>query len=101
MREEKRKSPRQVINRIAKIIVSDESLPRDCLITDISDGGVRLHLEGIEVPDQFDLIIDAGSPPVRRRCLVIWRLGYEIGAEFVVPVRERSLPRYKDLLAAS
>jgi PilZ domain len=99
MREERRKTPRQAINRIAKIIVSDDALPRDCLITDISEGGVRLHVEGITVPDQFNLIVRT-TPPTRRQCATVWRLGYEVGAEFVV-TREANLPRYKDLLTGS
>jgi len=93
---ERRKSQRQIINRVAKLYVGDNSLPRDCLITDISDGGARLHVEGVHVPDQFFLLIQS-NPPVRRQCLVAWRLGYELGVQFFV--REKSLPRYQDLLA--
>ncbi len=99
MREDRRKTPRQVISRIAKIVVSDEASPRDCLITDMSDGGVRLHVEGVEVPEQFSLIVQA-TPPVRRQCSVIWRLGYEVGAKFVVAPEAHPL-RYKDLILES
>ena len=68
------------LNRVAKI-QSAGSLPRDCLVTDISDGGARLYAEGIVVPDQFVLLL-TGSQVVRRECRVVWRLGNEIGVEF-------------------
>jgi hypothetical protein len=82
MLKEGRKTQCQSIKRIAKIFVGVDALPRDCLVTDISDGGVRLHVEGTAVPDQFSLMVQT-DPPMRRQCRVIWRLGYEIGAEFV------------------
>ena len=56
------------------------TLPRDCVITDISDGGVRLLAEGIDVPTQFVLVFGDGR--TRRECRVVWRLGAEVGAEF-------------------
>src|SRR5580693_5044989 len=49
--DERRRSRRRQINRVAKIQFGSGTLPRDCLITDISDGGVRLHVEGFDVPD--------------------------------------------------
>jgi len=86
--QERRRSPRHVINRMAKIKVSLDSPPRDCLVTDISDGGVRLHVEGIEVPDDFVLLLSGEGVAGKERIYkVAWRLGYEIGAEFVSFVR--------------
>jgi hypothetical protein len=78
--EERRSSRRRQINRVAKIQFGSGSLPRDCLITDISDGGVRLHVEG------FD---DIGAK--ERIYRVVWRLGYEIGAKFVGHVRRTGI----------
>lgn len=82
--EERRLSRRRDLNRMAKIQFANGMLPRDCLITDISDGGVRLHVEGYDVPDEFVLVLSgegvAGKERVYR---VVWRLGYEIGAKFV------------------
>ncbi len=54
---------------------------RDCRLTDISDGGVRLYAEGLNVPDEFTLWLSADSTQ-RRRCRVVWRLGHEVGAAF-------------------
>ena len=84
MVKEKRRSKRQAINRHAKIQFASGSLPRDCLVSDISDGGVRLHVEGADVPDRFALLLaDNDGRPRPRDCRVIWRLGHEVGAKFL------------------
>jgi hypothetical protein len=82
--KERRDSPRRLINRMAKLQFGNGSLPRDCLVTNISEGGVRLHVEGVEVPDQFVLLLSGEEGKMRPcDCKVIWRLGFEVGAEFV------------------
>jgi len=86
MRTERRQHRRYTINRIAKFQADAYSLPRDCMITDISKQGARLFADGVEVPDQFDLLI-SGDNGVRRGCQVVWRLGGEIGVSFVGPER--------------
>ena len=63
---------------MGKILSSAGSLPRDCWISDISDGGARLHSDG-EVPNDFTLVLPGGS---RRECHVVWRLGHEWGVSF-------------------
>ncbi len=89
--ENRRKSQRRVLNRVAKIQFSNGALPRDCLITDISDGGVRLHVEGFEVPDEFVLLLSSDDVASKERVYkVVWRLGYEIGAKFLGHVRRGS-----------
>jgi hypothetical protein len=75
---ERRRSERHLVRGPAQLLFG--SLPRDCWISDISDGGVRLHAEGVDVPDEFTLLL-AGRRE-RRDCRVAWRLGHEIGAEF-------------------
>jgi PilZ domain len=82
--EDRRRSRRRLINRVAKIQVASGTLPRDCLITDMSDGGVRLHVEGLDVPDDFVLLLSGDGIAVSERAYrVVWRLGHEIGARFV------------------
>lgn len=67
---------------LAKIQSRAGALPRDCQVTDISDGGVRLYADGVEVPERF--ILQFNSPGAKpRECRVTWRLGLEIGAAFV------------------
>jgi hypothetical protein len=81
--QENRKSKRRPISRYGKLQLPGGSMARDCLVTDISEGGVRLHIEGLDVPEQFVLLIslDEGKPGLRY-CRVIWKLGYEVGARF-------------------
>jgi hypothetical protein len=84
---DKRRSRRKTISRHGKIQVADGSLPRDCLITDVSEGGVRLHVEGVDVPDHFVLLLSDGDGNAHPRdCRVVWRLGLELGAKFTVAV---------------
>jgi hypothetical protein len=87
---ERRKHPRFAINRIAKFQADFGSLPRDCMITDLSQFGARLYVDGVEVPDKFHLMV-SGDRGYRRECRVVWRLGGEIGVTFVsTPERERA-----------
>ncbi len=89
--EDRRRSRRRLTNRMAKIQVGTGTLPRDCLVTDISDGGVRLHVEGFEVPDQFVLLLSGDGVAAKERAYrVVWRLGYEIGAASVGLIRRPS-----------
>lgn len=76
--ENRRRSERHAMRGLAKIQLGTGSFPRDCWISDISDGGARLHCE-FDVPDEFVLVLPNG----RRECRVAWRLGHELGAEFI------------------
>ena len=76
----RRKSERRECKRGAKIQFGTGSLPRDCIITDISAGGVKVVAEQVDIPPQFTIILSAGRP---RQCRLAWRIGYEFGAEFV------------------
>src|SRR3954454_15901831 len=78
--EDRRRSGRHTTRGLGKIQSGTGSLPRDCWISDISNGGVRLHSERMDVPDEFTLVLPGMS--TRRECHVVWRLGHEIGAEF-------------------
>ena len=76
---EKRKGARQSLVRAAKIQARGETPPCDCLITEMSDGGIRLQAASGRVTNRFTLILSNS----RRECRVIWRTGNEVGAEFV------------------
>lgn len=84
---DRRQARRRLINRVAKIQLGSGTLPRDCLITDISTGGVRLYVEGFEVPDSFVLLLSGEDLAKECSYRVVWRLGHEIGAQFVGLVR--------------
>ena len=80
--KDKRGLPRRAISRLAKIEVG--SLLCGCLITDISEGGVRLYIEGVAVPETFVLLAADDSGCIQPRdCQVVWRLGHELGAKFL------------------
>jgi hypothetical protein len=81
--QDRRRAKRHSISRYAKLQLPGGSLPRDCLITDISEGGVRLHVEGVDVPKQFALLVSPGEgKPELRYCTVVRKLGHELGAKF-------------------
>lgn len=79
--KDRRRFPRQSINRVAKFQSGIGSLPRDCIVTDISDRGARLYSE-VELPEQFTLSLSGEGVDVRHECRVVWRLGGELGVEF-------------------
>jgi hypothetical protein len=75
----RRKSERRLCRSFAKIQVGT-GLPRDCTITDMSEGGLKVIAEHLEIPPQFTIILSAGHP---RQCRLAWRIGCEFGAEFI------------------
>jgi hypothetical protein len=77
----RRKNERYSISGTAQIRAGAGAIPREVRVTDISDGGVRLLAEGLEVPQYFTLYIVGLKQPARE-CRVVWRLGNEVGAEF-------------------
>jgi hypothetical protein len=77
---DRRKSERRLCGGGAKMHFGVGSLPRDCTIVDVSDGGARIVAENLEVPAEFTIIFSTGQP---RRCRLAWRIGCEFGAEFI------------------
>ena len=76
----RRKSERRLCKRVAKIQFGTGSLPRDCMITDISAGGVKVIADYPDIPPEFTIILSTGDP---RQCRLAWRIGCEFGAQFV------------------
>jgi hypothetical protein len=95
--EEKRGSPRYPLERLAKIQLGVGNSPRYCLITDMSDGGVRVNTFGFEVPDEFVLLLSGDGPARDGTYKVIWRLGHDVGAKLVS--RENAQGRTINLVA--
>jgi hypothetical protein len=75
----RRRSERRPCKGLAKIQFGTGSLPRDCTITDESDGGVKVIAEYDEIPAEFTIIFATGA----RHCRLAWRIGCEFGAQFV------------------
>jgi hypothetical protein len=72
--------------RSAKIKYYPGSLPRDCVITDISERSVNVVVEDDDIPAQFALIFSTGHSTL---CRLQWRKGHELGAEFIDRVGRR------------
>ena len=84
--EERRRSPRQRLGRLATIKLGVGIAPRYCLVTNISEEGVRLQLNGIEVIDEFVLLFPGDSPARNGTYKVVWRQGRDVGAKFISSV---------------
>jgi len=80
---ERRNAPRRVINRVAQYYCDGSQFPRTCLVTDISDNGARLYSEN-DIPNVFTLAVSGEGIALKRECRVVWRLGHEMGVEFVL-----------------
>ena len=76
----RRKSERRLCRRVAKIQFGTSTLPRDCMITDMSEGGLKVIAEHLDVPSEFTIILSTGHP---RQCRLAWRIGCEFGAQFI------------------
>ena len=79
---ERRKKARRKVSRVAHFYGGGGQLPRTCMVTDISDAGARLYSE-TEMPPQFILSVSGEGVTLRHECRVVWRLGGELGVEFV------------------
>ena len=62
---------------------ADGTPPRYCLITQVSNGGVRINTFGVNIPDEFALLLSGDGPAIDGTYRVIWRVGYDVGAQLV------------------
>ena len=85
---ERRRSLRHHLYHTLQMQVGPDAAPRECVLLDISDEGVRIYVVGFSVPDEFDLLF---SDVVQERYKVIWRRSGEVGATFIS--RQPSLGR--------
>ena len=79
----RRRLPRRHHYDAAKIRFGGDALARDCLVINVSKGGVRLNVEGLDVPDEFLLYLSNDGIVQESRCKVAWRFGDEVGAKFI------------------
>ncbi|MGA7433253.1 MAG: PilZ domain-containing protein [Xanthobacteraceae bacterium] len=78
--EQPRQSPRHPLRRLAKVTSSKGGPSQLCMVTNVSDGGVRLQVLGAEIPDEFSLTLSGDGPADAGRYKVVWRLGTDVGA---------------------
>lgn len=81
--DERRREPRRPLYRVARIQFGNGALPRECVVMDISDGGVRLHVDGFDVPDEFVLLLSGHRVTQESKYKVVWRFNQELGAKFI------------------
>ncbi len=84
--QERRSSPRRRFGRLATIKLGVGLAPRCCLVTNVSEEGVCLQLNGIDIIDEFVLLFPKTGPGRDGTYKVAWRQGQEVGARFVSPV---------------
>lgn len=79
---DRRQSLRQGPARLAKIQLGPDVAPLYCVVSDTSDGGVRVHANGFHVPEEFALL-SCGGALQTGTFRVIWRNGEEVGAKLI------------------
>jgi hypothetical protein len=90
MHEERRRARRQRVEYLATM-VPDKDAPRYCLVTEMSDGGVRINAIGYKVPDEFGLRFPGNE--LAKAYKVVWRIGHDVGARLIDPAAQ---PMQKD-----
>jgi hypothetical protein len=84
--EERRRAPRHHLGRVAAITFGPGAVQHYCLVTDFSEGGVRLHVKELNVPDEFSLLFSPGGAARSGNYKVVWRRGQDIGAKLIEAV---------------
>ena len=77
MRKERRSEPRWRVEYLATM-VSGESGPRYCVVTEMSEGGARIKTIIYRVPEEFGLRLTGQA--IAKRYSVVWRNGRHVGA---------------------
>ena len=85
---------RRPYKRAAKIKYHPGSLPRDCIITEVSERGAKIVTEDDDIPVEFTIIFSTGHS---HQCQLRWRTGNELGVKFTDYFRRRQRRRRKIL----
>ena len=93
MHRVRRQEARQRYYRPAKIRLAAGARACDCRVVDMSDSGVRLNVEGLDVPDEFVLLISNNRKVQEKAYKAVWRFGNESGAKFVSGARQPSIAK--------
>jgi PilZ domain len=79
--EDRRAHPRKKMIKRAKIVYQDGNCLLDCIVADLSQGGVRLkHTDIFSCPNTFELQME-GEPA--RRCEVVQKSAHEVRVKFL------------------
>ena len=70
---EKRQTPRRLLERLARLQIKEGAEFHFWLVTDIPAGGVRIHVNGFEVPEVFVPVFpEDNSDRQLQDCLAPW-----------------------------
>jgi len=81
--DESRRVMRHRLGRLASMIPTDGGPPRFCLVTDFSEGGVRVNANGLKIPDEFVLQFSSEGCFEDGIYKVVWRNDPIVGAKLV------------------
>ncbi len=82
---EPKESPpaRRRLGHVAATVFAQDIEPHYCLVTDVSEGCVLLHVKTFDVPDVFALLFHPDGPAYSGNYKVVWRHKEEVAAKFV------------------
>lgn len=78
---ERRRTRREAVSRLVTIEPSPNVPGHEGLVTNLSKGGARLFVQDLALPDTFAIVFT--DTHERRECRTIWRIGPEMGVEFL------------------
>jgi PilZ domain len=81
--EERRKAPRHPACHLARLFPANGGPVQYCIVTNMSEGGVRLSTNGFELPNEFVLKFADPCPGRDGTYKLIWRNGVYAGAQFI------------------
>ncbi len=80
--DERRASEREDALLWAKVIFPDRRTQLDCVVLNLSEGGVKIQLDATaQLPREFSIRFERGKP--ERLFRTVWRIGGEIGAKYI------------------
>lgn len=85
----RRRAKRHPVEHLATLLTGTSS--RYCVVSELSDGGIRIKTIGYAVPNEFALLLTERAIP--RRYRVVWRVGSDVGAKLIDPTLSRETDR--------
>jgi hypothetical protein len=80
---QKREPRRRRLNQSAWITIDGGATNRECLVSDVSQNGAKIILDGAtDIRGKFGLAL-VPNHPRRQQCEVVWRRGKILGIRFV------------------
>ncbi len=80
--DERRAAEREASLLWAKFVFPDRRTRLNCIVLNLSEGGVKIQVDPTtQLPKEFYLLFERGKS--QRLCRTVWRIGGDIGAEFI------------------